>query len=456
MPEKCSTRVHRGSATAEVSIMRVGYFTNQYPEVTHTFIRREIRAMEALGVSVVRLALRPGANLVDDEDKSEANRTRYICEADAGELLRCCLAALFTRPLAVAAVIRQALQIGWRSDSGILRHLAYAAEAVVLADWCRGDGVEHIHAHFGTNSAAIAMFASRLSRIPYSFTAHGPEEFEKGRWLSLNTKVKHARFAVCVSSFGRSQLMRLSQPEQWKKISVVHCGIDSKFLTPPIQMPPPAPRLVCVGRLSEEKAQLVLIAAVRRLREAGTHCEIVLAGDGPMRAGIEAEIRCAGLEQTITLTGWIDGNRVKAEIEAARALVLPSFSENMPVAIMEAMALSRPVISTYVAGIPELVQPGKTGWLVPAGDEAALAQAMQQALTAPAAQLAAMGAAGRRHILEHHDASAEAQKLKSLMEHGVVAARHRIVSPHSDFGHLATQIGKRDNWNAGTRHIRAE
>jgi glycosyltransferase involved in cell wall biosynthesis len=107
---------------------------------------------------------------------------------------------------------------------------------------------------------------------------------------------------------------------------------------------------------------------------------------------------------------------VKAEIKAARALVLPSFSENMPVVIMEAMALARPVISTYVAGIPELVQPGKTGWLVPASDEIALAQAMREVLVAPVSELAAMGAAGRRHILDQHDALKEAKKLKCLWE----------------------------------------
>ena len=135
-----------------------------------------------------------------------------------------------------------------------------------------------------------------------------------------------------------------------------------------------------------------------------------------MRTSIEAAIRRAGLQDTITVTGWVSGERVKAEIEGARALVLPSFAENMPVVIMEAMALSRPVISTSVAGIPELVQTGKTGWLVPAGDEVALARAMQEALVAPVAQLAAMGAAGRRHILDQHDVLTEAKKLKSLME----------------------------------------
>lgn len=404
------------SAAAKAHVTRIAYFTNQYPAVSHTFIRREIRAMEALGVAVARFALRSGVNLVDDEDKAEAKQTRFILKAGAGELFRCCVIALLKQPLTVVSVIRQALQMGRRSERGMVRHLAYVAEAAVLADWCRSDGIRHVHAHFGTNSATVAMFASQLSRISYSFTAHGPEEFEKGALLSLNTKLQRAAFAACVSSFGRSQLMRLVKPDQWDKIEIVHCGVDSAFLAAAVREPPAAPRFVCVGRLSEAKAQLVLISAAQMLREAGARCEIVLAGDGPMRASVEQAIERAGLQETITITGWISGERVKAEIAAARALVLPSFAENMPVAIMEAMALSRPVISTYVAGIPELVQPGKTGWLVPAGDAVALAQAMQEALVAPVAQLAAMGAAGRRHILDQHDVLKEAEKLKSLME----------------------------------------
>jgi glycosyltransferase involved in cell wall biosynthesis len=396
--------------------MRVAYFTNQYPATPHTFIRREIRAMEALGLTVFRYALRSSPQLVDGEDRLEAKRTRYILKAGPGELLRCFLTTLFKQPAAAIGTLRHAARMGWRSDRGLLRHLAYAAEAVVLADWCRRDAIAHLHTHFGTNPAAVAMLAHELSGIPYSFTAHGSEEFEKAPLLSLDAKLEHAAFAVCVSSFGRSQLMRWSPPEQWSKIAVVRCGVDSGFLEVPVEAPSPTPRFVCVGRLGEHKAQLVLVGAARRLREAGLSCEIVLAGDGPMRPRVEAAIRQFGLEGQISITGWVSGERVKAEILAARALVLPSFSENMPVVIMEAMALGRPVISTYIAGIPELVVHGQTGWLVPSSDEAALAEAMREALTASVGQLAAMGAAGRARIVENHDVLKEAKKLKSLFE----------------------------------------
>jgi colanic acid/amylovoran biosynthesis glycosyltransferase len=405
----------------ETAIVRVGYFTNKYPAVSHTFIRREIQAIGELGVTVSRYALRADEYLVDPEDKKEKGQTRYVLGVNAGEAIRCCVLTLFGRPLPTCRAIQQTFRIGWRSDRGILRHLIYLMEAAVLAQWCREDGIQHLHAHFGTNSAAIALLAWRLSGIPYSFTAHGPDEFEKAEWLSLDVKLEHAAFAVCVSSFGRSQLMRWSRPDQWHKISVVHCGVDSSFFDAPTNPIPSAPQLVCVGRIDVQKAQIVLVAAARRLKEAGIHCQIVLAGDGPMRPLVEEAIERAGMKQAIALAGWVSGEGVKTELAAARALVLPSFAENMPVVIMEALARGRPVISTYIAGIPELVRPGVTGWLVPAGDEIALAEAMREALEASVEQIETMGAAGRLHIAEQHDARKEAVKLRRLFE-GCISA----------------------------------
>jgi colanic acid/amylovoran biosynthesis glycosyltransferase len=401
---------------AEDPIVRLGYFINKYPAVSHTFIRREIRALEALGADVRRYALRSDENLVDPEDKNEESKTRYVLGASTSTAIYYCVANLFGRPRSTWRAIRQAFKIGWRSDRGILRHSIYLIEAAVLAQWCRQDGIQHLHAHFGTNSAAIVLLVWRLSGIPYSFTVHGPDEFEKAERLSLDVKLEHAAFAVCVSSFGRSQLMRWSRPDQWRKIAVVHCGVDSSFFDTPMKAAPPAPRFVCVGRIDVQKAQIVLVGAARRLHKAGIHCEIVLAGDGPMRPLVEEAIEHAGLEPHIALAGWVTGQEVKSELAAARALVLPSFSENMPVVIMEALALGRPVISTYIAGIPELVRPGITGWLVPAGDEIALAEAMREALEAPVEQIEAMGAAGRLHIMEQHDVRKEVVKLRRLFE----------------------------------------
>jgi glycosyltransferase involved in cell wall biosynthesis len=407
--------------------MKIGYFVNQYPAVSHTFIRREIRALEALGVEVVRYALRVRADgLTDPEDQRERERTAYVLGAGAHVLLRSTARAFLMQPRAALDALRLALKIGWRSDRGLLRHLAYLAEAAALAAWCRRDGIAHLHAHFGTNSAAVAMLAWRFSGISYSFTAHGPEEFEKAALLSLDEKLRHAAFAVCVSSFGRSQLMRLVPETLWGKIKLVHCGLDAQFLSgaaPPVVE---AARFVCIGRLCVEKAQTILVDAAAALSRDGVACEVVLVGDGPMRPAIEAAIDRAGLRSQVRITGWASSERVKQEIAAARAFVLPSFAENLPVVIMEAMALGRPVISTYVAGIPELVRPGENGWLVPPSDVEALAGAMREALAAPAAEIAKMGAAGRQRVEERHNAAREAGKLKDLFAQASAVRADRV------------------------------
>jgi glycosyltransferase involved in cell wall biosynthesis len=191
--------------------------------------------------------------------------------------------------------------------------------------------------------------------------------------------------------------------------------VDELFLAAP-----PAPitersRLVCVGRLCEQKGQLLLVEAAARLVKEGRELELVLAGDGELRAPIEAAIARHALQGRVRITGWISNEQVRAEILAARAMVLPSFAEGLPVVLMEALALGRPVISTYVAGIPELVVPERSGWLVPAGDVDALADAMRAALRASPRELEALGLQGAERVRERHDARIEAAKLSALL-----------------------------------------
>jgi glycosyltransferase involved in cell wall biosynthesis len=206
-------------------------------------------------------------------------------------------------------------------------------------------------------------------------------------------------------------------------VKVVHCGLDPDYFDTAASAPPPARRLVCVGRLTEQKGQSLLVEAAARLRASGEDFELVLAGDGHMRPAIEALIAKHNLQSCVRITGWISGDQVRREIEAARALVLPSFAEGLPVVLMEAMALHRPVISTYVAGIPELVTSGEHGWLVPAGDIDALEQAMRACLAASPADLARMGDAAFARVKERHHIDIEAAKLATLFREAAGHAR---------------------------------
>jgi glycosyltransferase involved in cell wall biosynthesis len=301
-----------------------------------------------------------------------------------------------------------------RSSRTVFHHLVYLAEACRLVRWMDAGAIDHLHAHFGTNPAEVAMLARELGGPPYSFTVHGPEEFDSPVALGLGEKGRRAAFVVAVSSFGRSQLLRWLPAAAWPRVEVVHCGLEPAFHRDAPAEAQAAPRLVCVGRLCEQKGQLLLVEAARRVVAAGRPFELVLAGDGEMRAEVEARIAALGLGAHVRITGWIANDQVREEILAARALVLPSFAEGLPVVIMEAMALRRPAITTFVAGIPELVQDGVNGWLVPAGDVDALARAMLDCLAAPADVLARLGEAARTRVLARHDVDTEAAKLATL------------------------------------------
>ena len=275
-------------------------------------------------------------------------------------------------------------------------------------------GAQHVHAHFGSNAADIALLCHLLGGPPYSITIHGPEDFDAPRPLSLREKVHHAKFVVAVSEYTRSQLYRWCGLEDWRKIHVIYCGIDEDSLPPAIVPVPKQPRLVNVGRLAEQKGQLLLLEAAARLRSRGIDFELVIVGDGPKRAEVEQRINQFSLENQVRLTGYLGNKDVRAELQRARTLVLPSFAEGLPIVIMEALAQGRPVISTYIAGIPELVQPGINGWLVPAGAVESLVEAMAEALTADPADLERMGRTGAATVAEKHDASKQAKKLAEL------------------------------------------
>lgn len=395
--------------------MRIAYLINQYPKTSHTFIRREIRALEALGMEVDRIALRGwGERPIEAEDVIEQRRTRYVLEDGVWGLVVSAAATALKSPLRFASAMRLAIRGARQSERGLAYHLAYLAEACRVADWLRERETSHLHAHFGTNATTVAMLAHALGGPPYSFTVHGPEEFDKARSLGLGEKVRHADFVVAISSFGRSQLCRWSSPSDWNRIVVVHCGLERSYFETVRETPPSAPRLVCVGRLCEQKGQLLLVEAAGQLAARGIDFELVLAGDGEMRPDIEAAIAAHGLHDRVRITGWIDGERVRREILASRALVLPSFAEGLPVVLMEAMALRRPVISTYVAGIPELVVDGENGWLVPAGSVDELVVAMSQALRRPTEALEVMGESAFRRVVGRHLIDAEAMRLFSL------------------------------------------
>jgi glycosyltransferase involved in cell wall biosynthesis len=397
--------------------MTIAYLINQYPGISHTFIRREIEALERRGARVARFAIRSSAHgLISAEDAREAGKTRRVVGAPPAALAGAILESMLGRPASSLGALGAAIQTGIGSDAGLVRHLLYFGEALALASWLRKSGIDHVHAHFGTNSATVAMLAARINGGTFSMTVHGPEEFDRAPRIALADKIRRASFVAAVSAYGRSQLRRLVEPSHWDKIVIVPCGVDRAFYDGEPKAVSHANRFVTVARLSEQKGVPTLIEAAAKLKDAGRAFHVTLIGDGDLRGAIEAEIARRDLSPEITLAGWKTPGEVRAAIEDAGVFVLPSYAEGLPVSIMEAMSLARPVISTYVAGIPELVIPGETGWLTPASDADALASAMTEAMTSAPAELEAMGRRSRARVLARHDSDAAAATLAAAFD----------------------------------------
>ncbi|WP_245306126.1 glycosyltransferase [Bradyrhizobium sp. LTSP849] len=398
---------------------RVAYLINEYPKVSHSFIRREILALERLGWEVHRFALRGwDAELPDVDDRAELERTVHVVNKGGLSIAWAVLVMMFAAPGGFWRSLVTALALTRRSDRPFILHAIYLAEACWLARELARLQLSHLHAHFGTNPTDVALLINCLTGISYSFTVHGPEEFDRIVGINLKTKVERAKFVVAISSFGRGQLMRLIHPSGWSKIKVVHCGVDERFLIDSVQANG-ANKLVCVGRLCEQKGQALLVSAAAQLVGRDASFELVLVGDGENRPIVEQLIRGHQLQGKVRITGWSDGETVRREILDARAFVLPSFAEGLAVVLMEAMALGRPVLTTYIAGNPELVVHEENGWLFPAGSEDELADAMHRCLNAPLSVLQAMGERGARAVAEQHNVQTEAGKLSALFAHAL-------------------------------------
>ncbi len=390
----------------------IAYLVNQYPKISHAFIRREIAALEACGVRIERFSLRScKETFVDEADRIELKKTRIVLESGVFQLAAAGAAVMFTRRVSFVRALKLALRIGRGSDRGVLVHLIYLVEACVLLRWFTQERVDHVHAHFATNPAAVAMLCHVLGGPPYTFAAHGPDDFDRARFLGLTEKISRARFVISVSSYGRSQLYRWCDYTQWPKIHVLHPGIDDRFLQH-LQAPIPSPcRLVCVGRLDVEKGHMVLLEAIGRLIADRVACEFILIGDGPLREQIQARIAELGLEEFVVLAGSVPTSELCSHIQAARCLIVASLAENLPSVILEAFALERPVIATCVGGIAELVVPGVNGWLVPAGSVDGLERALREAVAAKVETLERMGREGARLVREQFRSEDAARQL---------------------------------------------
>lgn len=394
--------------------MKLAYLLNSYPMTSTTFIRREIAAIERAGVPVKRFAVRRWSGpLVDPADRAEQERTEYLLSGRMIALLAGLLAEAARNPKGLVQALRHCWGLYRRAGEGVIRHVAYLAQAVRLRRRCAALGIDHLHAHFSTNAAAVAMLSRLLGGPRYSFTVHGPDELEVlGRNAFLD-KARHAEHVVAISRYCRARLVRHLPEGLAERVEILSCGLDLRDYPDKVEAPAAESTLLCVGRLCPQKGQVDIAPAVAMIRSRYPDIRVLLVGDGEDRPAVERAIFEAGVAEHVHLLGWRSNDEVRRLIVEARALLLPSRAEGLPIVLMEALALCRPVATTPVAGITELVDEG-CGWLFPSGDIGAIADTMASALDCPPERLAALGREGRARVIARHDVDRLAAGLLAL------------------------------------------
>jgi glycosyltransferase involved in cell wall biosynthesis len=420
---------HEGQSARGAS-MKIGFLASCYPRAVDTAVRNEVIGLRELGHRVDTFSVRRAevSQLTSELHRQEHATTTYIVSDHLYETPLSALKLFARSPLRFMRALALARRTRPEGLRGLALQTAYFLEAAYLADQLLKRGIEHFHNHIGENSASVAMLASALSGVPYSLTIHGPYIFRAPERWALGEKIVRSVFTVAITSFTRSQCMMFVPVEAWSRLHIVRCGPEAELLK---SEPPPLPakgagpgrgrRLVWVGRICEEKGVPVLLEASERLVREGLAFELVMVGEGPLRGAAEAVIRERGLGEQIIITGWMNGEEVREQIARSHAMVLPSFAEGLPAVIMEAMALRRPAISTYIAGIPELIEPGQNGWLVPAGSVDALVDAMREVIQAPVSELERLGRASRDAVLRLHNTPVEVRKLEGLIRESIEA-----------------------------------
>ena len=387
----------------------LGYLVSRYPAISHTFILREIVMLRQLGFCIHTASINPpdrALSAMDAQERQEAEHTYGIKAHGVRGAWQAVWHLLTQQPQALAGLARStwALGLGWRG-------WAYAMEAAMVARWMHQHQLRHLHVHFGNAGATVGMLVKAINRCHLSYTIHGPDEFDEVRGQRLAEKMAAADAVICISQFVRGQLMRLSDMRHWSKFQVCRLGVDLKqfdFRLAPTQNP--AVHLLCIGRLTPAKGQLVLLRACALLRQRQIDFRLTLVGDGPDRALIEATVAQLGLSSVVKLTGAVVQARVRQYLQEADVFVLPSFAEGIPVVLMEAMASGVVCVSSPVNGIPELIEHGLTGLLSTPGDVEHLAQNLQ-ALINDGAWRQAMATAARQKVQADYDLSCNVRAL---------------------------------------------
>jgi colanic acid/amylovoran biosynthesis glycosyltransferase len=378
----------------------IAYIAGQFPLRSETFVWREVRELRRRGWTVHTFGLYAPDEETPAELRDLRESTQVVYSGPRGDRWR----GMLGHPIAaLRAAFDSVLPSEPLSARGRAKLVVQASVGAELGQHLRQLGVRHIHAHFAHAPTSVAMYAARAAGIPFSFTGHANDLFQRRQLL--RKKLRRAAFVSCISQWHRD-LYRVMVDRADESYPVIRCGVDIDSFEPTA---PTAvhtrPHVVAVCRLVEKKGIDLLLRAVARLRQFRTDLDVTIAGDGPLRSKLEAMSRELSLGERVKFLGAIDASDVRKLLETADLLALPcrvdsrGDRDGIPVVLMEAMACGLPVISGDLPAIRELVRDGENGFLVKPDDVDALASALSE-LSADLPRARQMGQAGRRHVVD--------------------------------------------------------
>ena len=393
---------------------------SRFPKITETFILYEILGLERLGLSTeIYPLLREHQEIAHPEAEEMVERAHFH-PFMSWRVLRANWHYLRRKPATYLSTVREVIAGTLGSRKFLIGAVGVLPKAALFAYEMERDGVTHIHAHFATHPTVAALIIHRLTGIPFSFTAHGSDLHVDRRML--DRKVEAAALAVTCSQFNKNVMVDECGEEARDKIHVIYYGVDlDVFLSNGHEHRPGPLRIICVASYEEVKGHKYLVEACELLNERGVDFRCDLVGGGPLRRDVEKQIAQAGLQERFTLHGMLDRSAVADLLREADVKVLASFPtkggkrEGMPNVLIEAMAAGLPVISTQLTGIPELVETGRTGILVPPASGPALADALEELSRDPDLRRR-MGAAGQERARRMFDRQLNASSLAALFE----------------------------------------
>ncbi len=316
-----------------------------------------------------------------DIEAGEADHTYYVKSLGAAKTAVQLLAIAFQNPGVALRGLAAALRLGGWDIKARAYALFYLAEALLVGQWMRHQALNHLHVHFGGPVATVGMITAQAWKVPWSVTLHGPDEFFDQEAFYLRQKIESASFVVCISDFCRSQVLRVSPGLSDSRLEVVRLGVDCAALLPIVQLQDQdlvaTTGFVCTGRMVAAKGHRILLEALAPLIAEGIELTCILIGDGPERGALEALSARLGISGQVRFLGAQAHHATLAEVAKADVFVLASFAEGLPVALMEAMALEVPCVSTTIAAIPELIRDGENGLLVSPSNAEALSSALR-------------------------------------------------------------------------------